>query len=67
MKFDTELKLTKPFGPWMLKAKLPEEVLNKMRNKLSKTSQNIEHNSIRDIFNNYSLYTLSYHRCSQNV
>ena len=30
MKFDTELKLTKPFGPWMLKAKLPEEVLNKM-------------------------------------
>ena len=31
-----------------------EEVLNKMRNKLSKTSQNIEHNSIRDIFNNYS-------------
>ena len=30
MNFDTEIKFSKPFGPWVLSAKLPEDVLNKM-------------------------------------
>ena len=30
MRFDTKIKLSKPFGPWVLSAKLPEDVLNKM-------------------------------------
>tara|TARA_R100000008_G_scaffold85334_1_gene74976 strand:- start:573 stop:1445 length:873 start_codon:yes stop_codon:yes gene_type:complete len=30
MKFDTELTMSKPFGPWMLRGKLPKEILDKM-------------------------------------
>ena len=41
MRFDTKIKLSKPFGPWVLSAKLPEDVLNKMLEITDKISDNL--------------------------
>jgi len=40
MKFDTKIMINKPFGPWFLQAKLPEDVLNKMIEITDKISDN---------------------------
>jgi hypothetical protein len=42
--WNTELSLERPFGPWLLKAKLPEDVLDKMieiTDKITDDTQNI--------------------------